>query len=72
MSPLSGPETKFKHTKVYDNFTADGYYFSYYEISGNEHAGTHLDAPRHFYEGKWTTDQIPLEQDDVILLVFFD
>jgi len=55
-------DLKFKHTKVYDNFTADGYYFSLYEISGSEHAGTHLDAPRHFYEGKWTTDQIPLEK----------
>ena len=28
--------------------------------SGAEHVGTHFDAPFHFAEGKWTTDQIPL------------
>ncbi|MGH7538112.1 MAG: cyclase family protein, partial [Gemmatimonadales bacterium] len=25
------------------------------------HGGTHLDAPIHFVEGKWTTDQVPLD-----------
>ena len=27
----------------------------------NEHVGTHMDAPYHFYSKGWTTDQIPLE-----------
>ena len=30
-------------------------------ISMNEHVGTHMDAPYHFYSKGWTTDQIPLE-----------
>lgn len=42
--------------------TAAGYYYAANNISAAEHGGTHLDAPRHFAEGKHTTDQIPLEQ----------
>ena len=52
----------FSHIKVHENFTADGYYYSSYDISASEHGGTHLDAPRHFSAGKWTTDQIPLDR----------
>lgn len=52
----------FSHIKLFANFTADGYYFALYDISGSEHSGTHLDAPRHFAAGGWTTDQIPLER----------
>ena len=32
-----------------------------FNISMNEHVGTHMDAPYHFYSKGWTTDQIPLE-----------
>lgn len=52
----------FKHTKVFDGFTEDGFYVSKYDIGGAEHGGTHLDAPSHFGEGKWTADQIPLDR----------
>jgi len=52
----------FKHTKVFDGFTDDGFYVSKYDISGAEHGGTHLDAPSHFGEGKWTADEIPLDR----------
>lgn len=52
----------FNHTKVHDGVTDAGFYYSSYDISASEHGGTHLDAPSHFYEGKWTTDQIPLER----------
>lgn len=52
----------FKHTKVFDGFTEDGFYVSKYDISGAEHGGTHLDAPSHFGEGKWTADEIPLDR----------
>ena len=51
----------FKHVLVFANITAGGYYYSNYDISASEHGGTHLDAPRHFAAGKWTTDQIPLD-----------
>ena len=42
--------------------TPAGYYYAANNLSTSEHGGTHLDAPRHFAEGKWTTDQIPLER----------
>jgi len=52
----------FKHTKVFDGFTDDGFYVSKYDISGAEQGDNHLDAPSHFGEGKWTADEIPLDR----------
>ncbi|HEU5303263.1 MAG TPA: cyclase family protein [Gemmatimonadales bacterium] len=42
--------------------TPGGYYYAANNFSAAEHGGTHLDAPVHFAEGKWTSDQIPLER----------
>jgi kynurenine formamidase len=42
--------------------TPAGYYYAANNFSTAEHGGTHLDAPVHFAEGRYTTDQIPLEQ----------
>lgn len=42
--------------------TAAGYYYAANNIAAAEHGGTHLDSPIHFAEGKWTTDQIPLDR----------
>lgn len=42
--------------------TPAGYYYAANNFSAAEHGGTHLDAPVHFAEGKWTTDQIPVER----------
>jgi kynurenine formamidase len=42
--------------------TPAGYYYAANNFSTSEHGGTHLDAPVHFAEGRWTTDQIPLER----------
>ena len=39
-----------------------GYYYEANSFSSAEHGGTHLDAPVHFAEGKWTTDAIPLDR----------
>jgi len=52
----------FQLDKVAEGRTPQGFWYSAYNYSGAEHAGTHLDAPFHFAEGKWTTEQIPLEQ----------
>src|SRR5688500_18485371 len=41
---------------------AGGYYYASNPFSGNEHGGTHLDAPVHFAQGRWTTEQIPLDR----------
>lgn len=50
----------FHLEKVSEGRTPDGYWYSSYNYGGSEHVGTHLDAPFHFAEGKWTTEQIPL------------
>ncbi|MGH7773783.1 MAG: cyclase family protein [Candidatus Binatia bacterium] len=52
----------FKLEKVNEGMTPQGFWYSSYNYSASEHVGTHLDAPFHFAQGKWTTDQIPLEK----------
>ena len=42
--------------------TEAGYYYAANRFASAEHGGTHLDAPVHFAEGRWTTEQIPLER----------
>jgi kynurenine formamidase len=42
--------------------TPAGFYYAANNFSAAEHGGTHVDAPIHFAEGKWTTDQIPVER----------
>ncbi len=39
-----------------------GYYYAANRFATAEHGGTHLDAPRHFAEGRHTADQIELER----------
>jgi kynurenine formamidase len=52
----------FSLEPVAEGWTPQGYWYSSYNYGGSEHVGTHLDAPFHFAEGKWKTDQIPLAQ----------
>lgn len=52
----------FRLDKVNEGMTPQGYWYASYNYSGSEHVGTHLDAPFHFAQGKWTTDQIPLDR----------
>lgn len=42
--------------------TPGGYYYSANRFWSPEHGGTHIDAPIHFFEGRNTVDQIPVEQ----------
>ena len=42
--------------------TPAGYYYAANNLCTSEHGGTHLDAPVHFAEGKWSTEQIPPER----------
>lgn len=51
----------FRLDTAFDGVTPAGFYYSAYNFCAAEHGGTHLDAPAHFAKGKWTTDQIPLE-----------
>jgi len=52
----------FHFEKVAEGRTVGGFWYSSYNYGGSEHVGTHLDAPFHFAEGKWTAEQIPLAQ----------
>jgi kynurenine formamidase len=52
----------FRLDKVADGVTDKGYYYASNNYSGNEHGGTHIDAPVHFAQGHWTVDQIPLDR----------
>ena len=50
----------FQLETIAEGRTPQGYWYSSYNYSASEHGGTHLDAPFHFAEGKWTTEEIPL------------
>lgn len=52
----------FTLEKVADGITPGGYFYAANNFAAAEHGGTHLDSPIHFAEGKYTADQIPLEQ----------
>jgi len=51
----------FQLTVDFKGTTEKGYHYEANSFKSAEHGGTHLDAPAHFAEGGWTTDQIPLE-----------
>jgi kynurenine formamidase len=50
----------FKLEKLHYGKTEAGYFYSAYAFCADEHGGTHLDAPIHFGEGKWTADAVPV------------
>lgn len=52
----------FKKTEVFHGHTEAGYFYAANNFSAAEHGGTHIDAPIHFYEGRHTVDQIPVDQ----------
>lgn len=51
----------FRHEKVADGMTPQGYYYASNNFFSSEHGGTHIDAPVHFAQGRQAVDQIPLE-----------
>ena len=52
----------FKLDTVFAGKTEGGFYYSAFQFCLAEHGGTHLDAPVHFSEGKWSVEEIPLER----------
>lgn len=50
----------FRLEELAHGHTEGGWFYSSYRYSAAEHGGTHLDAPIHFAEGAWTSDQVPL------------
>ncbi|WP_428939922.1 cyclase family protein [Fontivita pretiosa] len=62
-----GPDTiywptaqPFRLQRVAFGRTPSGYFYYSNNIIAAEHGGTHLDAPMHFAEGRYTTEQVPL------------
>ncbi len=49
----------FQHEKVAWGKSEAGFWYTSANYSASEHGGTHLDAPIHFAEKAWTSDQIP-------------
>ncbi len=54
--------SSFELEELHKGTTEAGFFYSANTFSAPEHGGTHLDAPIHFAEGAWTTDQIPLDR----------
>lgn len=52
----------FSLDTVFAGHTEGGYYYSAFQFCLAEHGGTHLDAPVHFSEGKWTVDEVPVDR----------
>ena len=52
----------FRHERTAWGVSDGGYWYSSYDFALSEHAGTHLDAPIHFAEGRPTVGEIPLER----------
>lgn len=50
----------FLHPELAYGLTPGGFFYSSYGYAGAEHGGTHLDAPIHFAEGRWASEEIPL------------
>jgi kynurenine formamidase len=45
-----------------DGITDGGYYYASNRYAAADHGGTHLDAPRHFAEGRQSADEVPLDR----------
>ncbi|HLA09416.1 MAG TPA: cyclase family protein [Pyrinomonadaceae bacterium] len=52
----------FRLEKDFEGVTESGFYYSAYRYSAAEHGGTHIDAPVHFAQNRFSVDRIPLEQ----------
>jgi len=56
------PDETFRVEVVARGRTEAGYWYASNRICASEHGGTHLDAPIHFAEGRWSSDQIPIDR----------
>ena len=62
-TPFTGQlQNPFNWIPCFAGITEGGYYYSAFQFCLAEHGGTHLDAPVHFSEGKWSVEQIPVDR----------
>lgn len=54
--------SKFELEELAYGPTEAGFFYAANSLATPEHGGTHLDAPIHFAEGRWTSEQIPLDR----------
>jgi len=54
--------TPFRHDTVFYGINNQGYFYSSFKFSAEEHGGTHFDAPVHFGNQKNTIEKVPLSQ----------
>ncbi len=52
----------FKLDVVFRGENPQGFHYEANNFSAAEHGGTHLDAPVHFFAGRHTADQVPLDR----------
>jgi kynurenine formamidase len=69
MTHSFGPDTIYWPTEEgfelevgFEGITEGGYYYASNRFSAADHGGTHLDAPRHFAEGRQSADEVPLDR----------
>ena len=55
-------EAGFRLIRGPAGLTEKGYFYAANRFAAAEHGGTHMDAPIHFFRGRHTVDQIPLEK----------
>ena len=55
-------ETGFRLERAAWGVTERGYFYASNRLATPEHGGTHIDAPIHFFEGRATVDEIPVER----------
>jgi kynurenine formamidase len=59
--PSSPPEV-FTSKVLFHGMTPGGFFYSSNSFCTPEHGGTHLDAPIHFGEGRWTAAEVPVQR----------
>ena len=52
----------FELKQLHKGLTKGGFFYFANTFCSPEHGGTHLDAPMHFAEGRWTSSDIPPER----------
>lgn len=52
----------FELKQLHKGLTKGGFFYTAYAFCSPEHGGTHLDAPIHFGEGRWTNADMPVER----------
>lgn len=63
-STLYWPNNKitFHLDTLAHGLTPGGFFYSSYQFCAPEHGGTHLDAPIHFADQRWTSEAIPVDR----------